>query len=58
MAQEEDVHRAVPVARELVPGGGVPPVGVEGAVRKEGQFGEEVEDAFPDYIPGLFPNNH
>lgn len=51
--QEEVVHWAVPVACELVPGDGVPPVGVEAAVGEVGEFGEDVEDAFPDYVPCL-----
>ena len=41
--EQEVVHGSVPVARELVPGRTVPPVGVEAAVREEGQFGEDVE---------------
>ena len=32
VAQQEGVHRAVPLARELVPGRGVPPVVIEAAV--------------------------
>lgn len=47
------MYRPVPVARKLVPGYGVPPVRVEAAVCEVGDFGEEVEDAFPDYVPGL-----
>lgn len=54
MSQEEVVHRSVPVACELVPGDRVPPVGVEASVGEVGDFGEEVEDAFPDYVPGLW----
>ena len=37
------MDRYVPVTGELVPGDGVPPVGVEATVREEGQLGEEVE---------------
>ena len=43
MPQEEIVYGSVPVAGELVPGGTVPPVGVESAVGKQGEFGEDVE---------------
>ena len=43
VAEEEVVDGDVPVARELVPGDGVPPVGVEAAVGEVGEFGEEVE---------------
>ena len=43
MAQEESVHGAVPIARELVPRGAVPPIGVEATVGKAGEFGEDVE---------------
>lgn len=51
--QEKVVHGPVPIARELVPGHRVPPVGVEAAVGEEGELGEDVEDAFPDHVPGL-----
>lgn len=34
VAHEEGVHRPIPLARELVPGGGVPPVVVEAAIGK------------------------
>lgn len=53
VAEEEVVDWTVPVACELVPGDGVPPVGVEAAVGEEGELREDVEDAFPDYVPGL-----
>lgn len=53
VAQEEVMDGPVPVARELVPGDRVPPVGVEAAVGEEGEFGEDVEDAFPDHVPCL-----
>lgn len=43
VAQEERVHGAVPIARELVPGRAVPPIGVEATVGKAGEFGEDVE---------------
>lgn len=50
--QEEGVYGSVPVARELVPRGAVPPGVVEAAVLEAGEFRQEVEHAFPDYIPG------
>lgn len=43
VSQQECVHGAVPVARELVPRRAVPPVGVEAAVGEEGEFGQNVE---------------
>lgn len=49
---------SIPITRELVPGYGVPPVGVETAVREIGEFGEEVEDTFPDYVPGHHVFHH
>ena len=55
VAQEEVMHRSVPVAGELIPGDGVPPIGVESSVCEVGDFGEEVEDAFPDHVPCLVP---
>lgn len=53
MSQQEVVDGPVPVAGELVPGDGVPPVGVETSVGEVGEFCEEVEDAFPDDVPCL-----
>ena len=41
----------VPVAGELVPARGVPPVGVEAAIREQREFGEDVQHALPDDIP-------
>ena len=43
VAEEKVVHGTVPVAGELVPGHAVPPIGVEAAVREEGELGEDVE---------------
>lgn len=43
VSEEEVVNGAIPVASELVPGGGIPPVGVEAAVGEHCQFGEDIE---------------
>ena len=43
VSEEEVVNGAIPVASELVPGRGIPPVGVEAAVGEHRQFGEDVE---------------
>ena len=43
VTEEESMHGSVPVTGELVPGGAVPPVRVEAAVREEGKFSENVE---------------
>ena len=51
MTQQEIVYRTVPVARKLVPRHAVPPIGIETAVREVGELREEVENAFPDYVP-------
>lgn len=48
VSEEEVVHGTVPVASVLVPRYAVPPVAVEASVREAGEFGEDVEDAFPD----------
>ena len=53
VAQEEVVHRSIPIPCELVPGDAIPPVCVETAVREVGDLGEEIEDTFPDHVPGL-----
>lgn len=52
VSEQEFVHGPVPVARVLVPGHGVPPVAVETTVGEARDFGEDVEDAFPDDVPG------
>ena len=52
VAQQEIVHGPVPVAREAIPGHAVPPGGVEEAVGVAGELGEEVEEDFPDAVPG------
>lgn len=51
MTEQEDVHGLVPAPGILVPGHGVPPVGVETAVGKVGEFGEEVEEGFEEDVP-------
>ena len=43
MAEEEIMHRAVPITGELVPGNAVPPIRVETPIRKPSDFGENVE---------------
>lgn len=53
MAEEEIVHRSVPIAGELVPGDAVPPICVESAVGEVGEFREEIENTLPDDIPAL-----
>jgi len=53
MSQEKIMHRSVPIAGKLVPGYRVPPVGVKPSIREEGDFGEEVEDTFPNHVPCL-----
>lgn len=47
--QEEVVDGDIPFAAELEPVEGIPPVGVESAVRETGDFGEGAEDVFEDY---------
>ena len=51
VAEQEVVHGTIPVARVLIPGHGVPPVAVEAAVGEACDFGQDVEDAFPDDVP-------
>lgn len=41
--QQKGMHGPIPVARELVPRGAVPPVAVEAAVGEEGEFRQHVE---------------
>lgn len=53
VAEEEVMYWPIPVPRELVPGDGIPPVCVEAPVREIGDFGQKVEDAFPDHVPRL-----
>jgi hypothetical protein len=53
MAQEEVVDGSVPVSCKLIPGHRIPPVGIETPIRKVGEFGQEIEDAFPNDIPTL-----
>lgn len=53
VSEEEIVNWAVPIASELIPGSRVPPRFVETSIGIAGQFGEEIEDAFPNNIPGL-----
>lgn len=43
VSEEEVVNGAIPVASELVPGRGIPPVGVEAAVGEHCQFREDIE---------------
>lgn len=43
MAKEEVVNWAIPVASELVPGRGIPPVGVEATVGEHCQFRKDIE---------------
>lgn len=43
VSEEEVVNGAIPVASELVPGSGIPPVGVEAAVGEHRQFREDIE---------------
>lgn len=43
MSQQEGVHRAVPIAGELVPRDRVPPVRIEATVCKSGDFGQCIE---------------
>jgi hypothetical protein len=47
------MHWTVPVAGKLVPRDRVPPVRVEPPICEVGDFGEEVEDTFPNYVPRL-----
>jgi hypothetical protein len=47
VSKEEIMHGTVPVAGVLVPGYAIPPVAVEASVCETGEFGEDVEDAFP-----------
>lgn len=43
VSEEEVVNGAIPVASELIPGRGIPPVGVEAAVGEHRQFREDIE---------------
>lgn len=43
MSKEEVVNGAIPVAGELVPGRGIPPVGVKAAVGEHRQFRQDIE---------------
>ena len=43
MSKEEVVNWAIPVASELVPGRGIPPVGVKATVGEHRQFRKDVE---------------
>lgn len=43
MAEEKIVDRPVPVSRELVPRGRIPPVRVEASIGEAGQLGQDVE---------------
>lgn len=43
VSEEEVVNGTVPVASELVPGCGIPPVGVETAVGEHRQFCKDIE---------------
>jgi hypothetical protein len=52
VAEEEEVDGAIPVAGELVPGDAVPPGVVEATIGEVGELGEEVEEGFPDEVPG------
>lgn len=47
MSKEEIMHGTIPVAGVLVPRHTIPPVAVEASVGETGEFGEDVEDAFP-----------
>jgi hypothetical protein len=37
-AEKEVVHRTIPITSELVPGGTVPPIGIESTVGEESEF--------------------
>lgn len=43
VSEEEVVNGAIPVASELVPGRGIPPIGVEAAVGEHRQFRKDIE---------------
>ena len=53
VAEEEVVHRPIPISCKLIPGHTIPPVGIEPPISEIGEFGEEIEDALPNHIPGL-----
>lgn len=43
MPKEEVVNRSIPIASELVPGRGIPPVGVEASVGEHCQLRKDIE---------------
>jgi hypothetical protein len=43
MTEEEVVDRTIPVSGELVPRGGIPPVGIEPPISEERKFGQDIE---------------